>query len=559
MAMVDDTATRVVGTRWPRLAAWIGSGRALTLLRRAIMLLSAVVPLWMLLTILGEDPFGRMDYLEMLGQIYKGDGSLRWRGFLEHQNEHLVLVPKLVIVANVVLFDGSRVTLGVFVWCVAAGLAVLLARAMRPLLQLSPWGRVVALWTLVLFAFPIAAQHNFRVAISGTAWTLANLLMVLAVVLAVRGRSLLAGATGAAATFTYGTGLAVWPALVVVLVVRRRFGVRDRIMLLIGVMSVAVERLTPLAGTPRPPVNRWPTTIIRNAAITIGELFSDGVELAAVLGVALALAAIVAVIALRSRPTEAMAALAIPLLVVPTVSLLLVSLGRSIFDGEAFGASRYMGVSALFALFTLFALVVAFGESRLLNAVAVGLLALSLFGSEATTRNLDVANQRARAESIAVYMGVGNGIVDFYDSVETVLPALGHVPFDGSFDADCGQWQQQIPAADIVGSVEGEAEPVTPSANDAALLISGWIDAPSVDCVLVIDGDRTVVGIANPGYPRENLIGRVSPFLLPGFEGFALVEHRTPLTVIARLGDSDTFATVATVPESSGESDEIDS
>lgn len=554
----DDQLTPARPTTTSSLMEWARSESASTLLRRVVMASALIVPLWMLRTILGEDPFNILDYFEMVGQIYNDDGSLRWRGFIEHQNEHLVLVPKLVIVANVILFDGSRVTLGVFVWLVAVALAAVIAVTLRPLLRLTPWGRVAGVWVLVLFVFPIAAQHNFRVAISGTAWTTANLLMVVAIVLAVRGSSLRAGLFGSLATLTYGTGLAVWPALVIVLVLKRRFTRRDQLMLVMGLAAIAFERLTPTAGTPRPPLGRWIPTILRNATATIGELFTNEPNLASLIGVALVVAAILAIVRLRSRWSQDAPALTIAWLAVPTTSLLLISLSRSVFDLEAFGASRYMGVSALFSLFTAALVVLAVGDTLVVRTVVVAVAVLSLFGTQDVTNALDDTNRRIQLEAAAVYMGVGADVVRFYDMVDKTVPALGHVPFDGSFDGDCGRWGGRLEDSEIMGSVQGSSDAPTATSSEAVDRIAGWVDAPGLECLLIIDADNVVVGIGFAGHPRaDGLPPDVSPFSLPGFEGFVLTDHTAPLTVVVRPEGSTTFARAAEVPglASAGEAD----
>jgi hypothetical protein len=509
-----------------------------------------IVPLWMLRTILGEDPFNYLDYFEMLGQIYNGDGSIRWRGFIEHQNEHLVLVPKVVIVANVILFDGSRVTLGLFVWLVAAALTAVIALALRPLLRLTPWGRVAAVWTLVLFVFPIAAQHNFRLAISGTAWTLANLLMVTAVLLAVRGHSLRAGLAGVAATLTYGTGLVVWPALVVVLVLRRRFERRDGLMLAMGVLAVLFERLTPSTSEPRPPLTLWLPTIGRNVTATIGELFTDETYLASLIGLGLIVISVISIVRLRPRWSGIAPSFAVACLAVPAISLILIAMSRSLLGIEAFGASRYMGVSALFALYTAVLALLAFGDTLVLRTTVLAFGALSLFGTQQTTDDFDTRNRTIELNAAAVYMGVGEEIAQYYFFVSDVVPALGHVPFDGSFDADCGRWGDRLGSTEIVGSRRGEAGPPTETRNEAANRISGWTEESSPDCLLIIDADRTVVGIGVGNHPRsDGLPPDISPLTFPGFEAYVLVDHVAPLTVVARLEGDDTFVSVAEVPD----------
>jgi hypothetical protein len=209
-----------------------------------------------------------------------------------------------------------------------------------------------------------------------------------------------------------------------------------------------------------------------------------------------------------------------------------------------------MGVAALFALFTALLVILAFGDSPTVWVTVLAFGALSLFGTQQITESYDDLNRRIRLDGTAVYMGVGERIAQFYQFVDEIVPALGHVPFDGSFDGDCGLWGGQVDPDAVAGSVPGAVGAPRATRNDAVLGISGWVDAASIDCLLVVDAEQTVVGIAHPGYAAPEDLPADLPLLSrSGLEGLVLVDHVAPLTVIARLEGDDTFVMVAEVPE----------
>ncbi|MEZ5139623.1 MAG: hypothetical protein R2711_12910 [Acidimicrobiales bacterium] len=98
----------------------------------------------------------------------------------------------------------------------------------------------MAATSFVVFA-PTA--RNFLKAMSGVAWLPANLLCLVALLLLRRERPILAAVAGLGAPVSYGTGAAVWPALLVAALVARRPR-RDLIPMAVGAPATAILHLT---------------------------------------------------------------------------------------------------------------------------------------------------------------------------------------------------------------------------------------------------------------------------------------------------------------------------
>ena len=118
------------------------------------------------------------DYFRMVGQLYDDGGHVNAAGLFLHANEHLVAIPKLLYLLNIILAAGSNITLGLAVWWFAAAIALLVLSAASESLRGGYLQKLIVAFAIGLFSFPIAAVHNFVFAMSGASWILANLFAV---------------------------------------------------------------------------------------------------------------------------------------------------------------------------------------------------------------------------------------------------------------------------------------------------------------------------------------------------------------------------------------------
>ena len=142
---------------------------------------AALFPLYILRLIARASDLQFYDYWWVLQQLFRPDGSLDLAGLLARRNEHLIVVPKLLYVANVYLTDGKNRPLGVFSLLLAGVCLWLCLRLLPPSARETP-GRQ-ALWLLVAAAlvFTPQAAHNFTLGMSGVAWLTANALTLAAI------------------------------------------------------------------------------------------------------------------------------------------------------------------------------------------------------------------------------------------------------------------------------------------------------------------------------------------------------------------------------------------
>jgi hypothetical protein len=155
----------------------------------------------------------------MLPRFANTNGSLDLAGLVQFQN-HPVVVAQFTYWVNMRLFAGSNVTLGLIDLVVALGVLGLIGLLLRDNPARLGSRLVVFVMSSCLLFTPNGAW-NFVKAMSGTAWFTADLLVVGAVYLRAKDRSVLAFAGCVLAAVSYGTGIMVWPAVVVVGLARR--------------------------------------------------------------------------------------------------------------------------------------------------------------------------------------------------------------------------------------------------------------------------------------------------------------------------------------------------
>jgi hypothetical protein len=371
---------------------------------------------------------------------------------------------------------------------------------------------------------------------SGAAWLPANLFGLAALLAQQRRRPVLMVGAALAASFSYGTGLAVWPALLVAGALRDRKVLSQWYVAVIGLLVgiwyrhefLQINRDTVGSPTPR--------RALRNVLELIGAYLypqDSGVSIpvgAAILGAAVGLAGAFAWIRLR-RAGEDHGGSA-------WTGLLTFALGAAGLNGAArdnyfvsHTASRYAAIGALVlvALLGLAASVLprwswAGRAPRWLSAVLVAplLLAVTLAGAtrepemEATRRNqeiLTVAMHIGAASDSTHWMG---GLGRLPIGIEDLLRANDHIPFDGSFDLDCGRLGTHLEPAELGAlppGVDALVEAVEPETRMDALGATGWIDAPAMDveCIVIADQEATVIGAAGFGDPSEGFGPRDDP------------------------------------------------
>jgi hypothetical protein len=96
-----------------------------------------------------------------------------------HNNEHIVVIPKLVYAANYLVTSGSNT--GLIVYSLAVGIAItaLLLFHARDLLIDTPWRLLLCALLFPLVMFSAKLTHSYFLGMSGTIWLTADLFVIL--------------------------------------------------------------------------------------------------------------------------------------------------------------------------------------------------------------------------------------------------------------------------------------------------------------------------------------------------------------------------------------------
>ncbi len=434
--------TEPVSPSRPRWVPWL------------LFALALVPTVWMLTFVRGNNPMQWHDYWDILPRVTNLDGSLAPGNLFTYANEHPVAVPSLIYWVNAHLTGGSNIALGYFVFLVAGLQVVLVCFAAREVLG-WPWDRV---WLLVLFVssllFAPRSAHNFALAMSGTAWLTANLFAMLALVVACRRSPLLAVPAAVLASSSYGTGLVVWPALVVVALLQRRSRLTTR---LLAASTVAVA-LVYYAGYEQPAgipgTDRTVQGIFSRLCGVLGSPFSETSDIGSLVGVAALWATVWVLRAHWRRDRLVRYAPWVGLLAYAIGGAGLIAFSRGGLYGEV-AASRYVSLGAL-AWISLGILAIPLVGDLMRTTVALGFLSLAVFAGGATS----IASVRAEAgyaDELAIALRLGAIPTDtapyFNNDAIPILPVLRHYPFNDRFSLDCGYFGKSVTSRTALAGV----------------------------------------------------------------------------------------------------------
>lgn len=120
------------------------------------------------------------DYWGNISGILTDTGvKLSFDQLFRHNNEHIVVIPKLVYAANYLVTSGSNT--GLIVYSLAVGIAItaLLLFLARGLLIDTPWRLLLCALLLPLVMFSAKLTHSYFLGMSGTIWLTADLFVIL--------------------------------------------------------------------------------------------------------------------------------------------------------------------------------------------------------------------------------------------------------------------------------------------------------------------------------------------------------------------------------------------
>jgi len=442
------------------------------------------------------------DYWFMVDRTFHASGWIDLEGLFTFQNEHPAVLPQVVYWANYHLSAGSNIVLGIFVVLVGFTQILLIGRFVERDRWATPgtWGLMGAAGLLL---FSRQGAHNFVLAMSGTSWLLANVLVLAAVLARWRHRFWTAILLGLLASLTYGTGLVVWPALLAVGMVTDRRWRPDLPVLGFGAITAVwyfAVRNPPTEESVAPTA----TDLMRATPRILGSVLRGPLDQTEVLGwIGLVLGVVLLVIGIRERRWS----------VAPWAGLFVYATGAALLIAQSrFGAiaffghqSRYTSISALFwiAVLGLLVTVVDLRWLALVPALVLGVTA-ALHGGREVRFERDLLPQQEELAA-ALRLDLADGADYFfvpYPRVAPLLDALDHYPFDGTYTGDCAMAGQTLPASGPSDAAVGRLQHGWLLTNGRGARMFGRIPAEVADeaaCVLIVDEDRRVVGFGPPG------------------------------------------------------------
>jgi len=492
-----------------------------------------------------------LDYWDVLLRITNTDGTFNAGGLWELQNEHPMVVPSLFYWLDASLFGGDNRMLG-YLAVVIAAVTVLLLRTALPK-RLPPVlraGLVVAISALV---FSLHGIHNFALGMSGTAWLTANLLVIASLLLARRGRWVLAWLVGLVACLSYGTGFAVWPALFLLATMRGERWWR-RIVPLVLLAGVLVGWLLLRPSVVRPDGGRDVASLLFAFLSTVGHLWTGtSADLAAIAGagVLFGLLALLTIPAARARQLWFWWALGL----YAVLAAGMIATARVGFGSNIGLASRYTSLSVLASVPLLVSLVtVSYARARRtaprLAVVAVGVGLLGFVLGAPTVRVVRGALEDVPLRAVAIRAQLDSRFWTGITSTKALTPrlkALDHYPFTDDFTIGCGgpelgdrldvddMTPVQVPDPDRPGPT-GAVD--TEQRHGDTSLLRGWVTAgrDPITCVVGTDATGKVTGGGQYHLARPDVASSLT--WAPSDMGFAVVAPTDPAGRIVVILDN---------------------
>jgi hypothetical protein len=467
------------------------------------------------------------DYWLMLPHFLNPNGSLHLAGLFHFHNEHPVVVTQLLYWLNFRAFSGKNIPLGLAV----VGLAVGELAVVGLLLRHRTWRTVdrIAMFALAsALLFDRKGTWNFTAAMSGTAWFTADLFALIAIYLRSRDRDRSAFAVAVLAAVSYGTGIMVWPAMIVVGMCRRpvRAYWREWPYAAAFVVTYVWYRFS---GPGDSGTFSHPATILRSAVSVLGFVLGVNGRPGDLIGYLVLIGVpVLALYLVRSRVGGVSAW--VGLATFGWLALIEISAGR--LDIVAINAkNRYTSLAAIVWIGFAGLLILALHDigprltkrtatgttpslTRLTSAgIAVVVAVPLLFGALTAGRvdeqqMLDLNSSQERAE-IAWRFGLADntlfmlGLFGSRTNIESLLRSTGHYPFISSWNLDCGLYGRHLDR--VARSVEPPIRGAVLSSGPAvgipgSVEITGHvITAKSIRCIIVANAQDVVVGAAAVG------------------------------------------------------------
>ncbi len=514
------------------------------------------------------------DYWSNVTGLITADGvKLTLGNLFRHNNEHIIVIPKLVYAANYWLTSGSNIGLIVYSLALGAACTALLLWLALPLFRDAPIRMMLCAVLFPLAMFSAKLSHSYFLGMSGTIWLTADLFVILSAAALARAvveqsaswllAALLATLLG---VLSYSTAvyslLTLLIACVALLLVPRLRGAMSWAVpaamacavLLVLVLGAAYRNVPP-----RHPA--WSFDLVELAhfvLLYIGTALASG-HLRWIAGLAI-LAAGSAAILRVTRERQIGETLAwIVLFFYAPFNGLMTAIGRLGLGSEMASSSRYQSVTAISLIATIRLVLAALPNGRVSRrasvargAVVAALIAVAvvLAANRAFVRTNVARNEGKAIAEIALRQGIQGQhhlkvVTPVIVELENMLPELRasqHAPFH--WQSACEELLgTRLPATS--GPASGTVESLTDypvwHGTARAIELTGWAEqgGSEADCVVIVDGTRTVIGAGasvseRPDIERAKGATSLGPI---GWKAVATMPLSTPICALALFPD----------------------
>jgi hypothetical protein len=492
-----------------------------------------------------------------------------------HNNEHIVVIPKLIYAANYLATSGSNT--GLIVYSLAAGIACtgLLLVLARDTLRDTPWRLMLCALLFPLVMFSAKLTHSYFLGMSGAIWLTADLFVIASAAALARAvatesapRLLVSLSAGVLGVLAYSTAIYMLIVLVIycmVKLLRSRLPGPGSRPLLLGTLAAALLvlglglafRNAPQA---KPDFAFDLPKLVEFVLIYLGNALATGpLRLVAGIVILAAGAASLWRLAAERRVTETLHW--VILFFFAPFNALMTGIGRLGYGVKIAATSRYQSVTAITLIATIVLVLAALPKTAssrrevLWRNVTFGALlvcAVLIAIDRSYVSNYTARNERKVVAEIAMRQGIeGNqhlkAVTPAFAQLKRSIPALRavqHAPFH--WQSRCEERLGQHLATQA-GPAAGRLETISAykmsRGGGRALELSGWTerDGLAAECVILVDGSGTAIGAGALVTRRPDVEQAAARSLgLVGWKGVASVPASSPVCAYALFpGESE--------------------
>jgi len=509
------------------------------------------------------------DYWANIVGVISSDGvRLEPSALFRHNNEHIIVIPKLIYAANYLATSGSNIGLTLYSLMVGALCSILLLYLARNLFTDTPLR--FALCAILFPAVMLSPKlvHSYFMGMSGTIWLTADLFVILSAAALARAvattnsnwlvMSLLAGLLG---VLTYSTSIyALVFLLCFCLVLLALPGLRGMLSqsVLIGAATLIIVVLGLLwayrtSPSGHPPLE-FDLKLIYFVLIYMGNSLPTTSVVRPAAGLIILAVGVICIcyLVIQGRAKDILHW--IMLFLFAPFNALMTGIGRLGFGAETATSSRYQSVAAVSLIATITLTLSALPKGVVSRPIAiaralcfiglgVGAVVVAFQPGGATAKFYSTRNEQKVITEIALRQGIqgehhlraATPAIAQLDRLVPVLRAARHVPFDRKSRCEemLGQHRPKK-AAPTAGWVETLSTYDMSHEAGRAIELSGWAErhGEAAECIIIVDGSGTVIGTGASVSRRSNLKPAKGTTLV-GWKAVATLPQSMPVCAFA--------------------------